>query len=434
MVALITVLVVGGFHAAPLPHPLGAEDQIERVNLTYRNTQSAGDAQDVSISGDGRFVAFRSGDRHLVPFDENYSHDVYVRDRLLRRTVRVSGNDSGYDPPGMSQLPSVSGNGRYVAFACGAELHPDDVNRAEDVYVRDLETRELDLVSVTPEPEIGYGHSRWCSISQDGRYVAFASSYRNLVPQDPNPGMDVFVRDRLLGVTTLIPFEGFRRGFTGSQLFPEISADGRFVAFTAYEYTVGGFGHIAVLFSINAYLHNRLTGETILVSGGQGGAPANGISGVGSISRDGRYVAFWSSASNLVPNDNNNALDVFVFDRQTRKTRRVSVASDGSEGNGRSIRASISWDGRFVAFESVATNLDPRDLHSSRDVFVHDLRTGRTELVSLSYDNRPGNADSHSPRISGDGRYVAFQSWASNLVPNDTNGREDAFVRRISHG
>src|SRR5690554_6282023 len=146
------------------------------------------------------------------------------------------------------------------------------------------------------------------------------------------------------------------------------------------------------------------------------------------ISADGRYVAFESSASNLVPGDTNGTLDVFVHDRVTGETTRVSVAFDGIEGEGHSRTPAISADGRYVAFESVATNLVPSYADGRYHVFVHDRVTGETTRVSDAFDGTQGNAHSGHPAISADGRYVAFDSRATNLVPDDTNNAADVFV------
>ena len=167
---------------------------------------------------------------------------------------------------------------------------------------------------------------------------------------------------------------------------------------------------------------------TTRVSVDSAGVEGNNGSWVPSISGDGRFVAFESYASNLVPGDTNLTVDVFVHDRQTGQTTRVSVDSAGVEGNGWSWPSSISGDGRFVAFESGASNLVPGDTNLTGDVFVHDRQTGQTTRVSVDSAGVEGNSVSQTHSISGDGRFVAFESAAYNLVPGDTNGRYDVFV------
>ena len=164
------------------------------------------------------------------------------------------------------------------------------------------------------------------------------------------------------------------------------------------------------------------------VSVADDGTQGNDVSSVLSISADGRYVAFTSNASNLVPGDTNGFGDIFVYDRQTDTIERVSVASDGTQGNDRSVAPSISADGRYVAFVSYASNLVPGDTNGASDIFVYDRQTDTIERVSLAADGTEGDRASDSPSISADGRYVAFVSYASNLVSGDTNGETDVFV------
>ena len=169
--------------------------------------------------------------------------------------------------------------------------------------------------------------------------------------------------------------------------------------------------------------------KTKRVSVSSAGAQGDSGSFHPAVSADGRFVAFASNATNLVGGDTNAVSDVFVRDRKTHKTKRVSVSSAGAQGNDLSESASISADGRFVAFESVATNLVGNDTNGFDDVFVRDRSTGKTRRVSLDSAGVQGNGDSEEPSISADGRFVGFDSLATDLVGNDTNGFEDVFVR-----
>jgi Tol biopolymer transport system component len=177
-------------------------------------------------------------------------------------------------------------------------------------------------------------------------------------------------------------------------------------------------------------VRDRRTGRTERVSVGQGGAQGNDISFAQAISADGRFVAFYSYARNLVPNDTNQSPDVFVRDRRTRTTERVSVARNGAQANDASDFAAISADGRYVTFHSPAANLVPGDTNGAGDVFVRDRRTRRTERVSVARNGAQAKGSSVYPAISADGRFVAFASDASNLVLGDTNASFDVFVRR----
>ena len=167
---------------------------------------------------------------------------------------------------------------------------------------------------------------------------------------------------------------------------------------------------------------------TTRVSVATGGAQANGNSLAPAISKDGRYVAFYSSASNLVAGDTNRARDVFVYDRQTAQTTRVSVANDGSQANGDSFAPAISGDGRYVVFSSAATNLSPRDINNANDIFVRDRVANTTTLITLGLGGTATNAGSYAPAISANGNVIAYESDATNLVPGDVNGVRDVFV------
>jgi Tol biopolymer transport system component len=206
---------------------------------------------------------------------------------------------------------------------------------------------------------------------------------------------------------------------------PSISADGRYVAFDSdASNLVSGDTNS----ESDVFVHDRQTGETTRVSVASDGEQGNEDSWYPSISADGRHVAFGSSASNLVGGDTNSEYDVFVHDRQAGQTTRVSVASDGGQGNDRSEEFSISADGRYVVFDSAASNLVGCDTNDVWDIFVHDRQAGQTTRVSAASDGSQGNSDSGGSSISADGRYVVFDSAASNLVGGDTNGNWDVFV------
>ena len=264
------------------------------------------------------------------------------------------------------------------------------------------------------------------AISSSGRFVAFKSDATNLVPGDTNRYEDVFVHDRKTGNTRRVSVTSGGAQGNGSSFEPVISAGGRFVAF-------GSFATNLVPGDTNDYedvfVHDRRTGKTWRVSVSSGGSQGNVYSYGPAISPGGRFVAFSSSATNLVPRDTNDSGDVFVHDRRTGTTERVSVSSDGAQGNQQSSQPAISPGGRFVAFSSQATKLVPGDTNRWDDVFVHDRRTGTTERVSVSSGGAQGNKGSGSPTISPGGRFVAFSSAATNLVPGDTNGLIDVFVR-----
>ena len=349
-----------------------------------------------------------------------------VQPAVAGTTERVSVPSDGTQGNDYSDEPSISADGRFVAFwSYATNLVPGDMNGYSDIFVHDRQTGETTRVSVASDRTEGNGGSYRPSISADGRFVAFYSYASNLVPDDKGHD-DVFVHDRQTGATTRVSVASDGTQANGHSHIPSVSADGRFVAFYSYASNLvpGDTNGTHDIF-----VHDRQTGETTRVSVASDGAQANSYSYVSAISADGRFVAFESYASNLVPADTNGGYDIFVHDRQTGQTTRVSVASDGAEGNQTSEQPSISAHGRFVAFRSSASNLVPGDMNGWLDVFVHDRQTGETTRVSVASDGTQGNNWSSSASISGDGRVVAFESHASNLVPGDTNGYKDVFVR-----
>jgi len=210
------------------------------------------------------------------------------------------------------------------------------------------------------------------------------------------------------------------------------NADGRYVVFDslANNLVTGDTNNV-----YDVFVYDRQTGTTTCVSVGPDGKPANSTSVSPSLSADGRYVAFDSGATNLVTNDTNNRGDCFVYDRQSAITKRVSVASDGTQANANSNISNISANGRYVAFRSEATNLVDGDTNGFDDSFVYDLQTAKIVRVTVADNGTQANSFSYGPSLSGDGRYVVFDSDATNLVANDTNGLNDVFVHdRIGDG
>ncbi len=397
-----------------------------RVSVASDGTQANGGSSTPSISADGRYVAFASLATNLVSGDTNGVEDIFVHDRQTGQTTRVSVASGGAQANGPSFDPSISADGRYVAFASFAtNLASGDTNDHRDIFVHDRQTGATTRVSVATGGGQANLASSDPSISADGRYVAFASLASNLVSGDTNNTGDIFVHDRQTGATTRVSIgPGGTQANRGS-IAPSISADGRYVAFHSdatnlVSGVTNGTTHI--------FVHDRQTGATTRVSVASDGTEGNSVSIRPSISADGRYVAFQSMATNLVSGDTNMYQDVFVHDRQTGQTTRVSVASDGTEGNSGSLAPSISADGRYVAFQSQANNLVSGDTGFITDVFIHDRQTGVTARVSIAFDGTEPNNESFDPSISADGRYVAFESEATNLVSGDTNGTRDIFI------
>ena len=296
-------------------------------------------------------------------------------------------------------------------------------------------SRDFEFISASNDGAQGNNDSDRASISADGRYVAFASLAENLVPGDTNFSSDIFVRDRAtdrierVSVGPLGVEGDGNSGFLSLLGAPDISADGRFVAFAseASNFVAGDVPGTA-----DVFVRDRRTGTTELISRGTDGLPAGGGSVAPSISADGRFVAFRSFSDRLVPDGNPNFLDhVFVFDRRDASIERVDVASDGTLADGGAFNLAISADGRFVAFDSPAGNLVAGDGDQAHDVFVHDRRTGETEGISTRRPTDTFTGTSLLSSISADGRFVGFESNDPTLVRRDANGFfSDVFVVR----
>jgi Tol biopolymer transport system component len=399
----------------------------QRVSIATDGREGNGDSFQPSISADGRYVAFFSFVSTFVPGDSNGWGDVFVRDRQLGTTERASVSSAGVQGDSLSLLPSISADGRYVAFeSFASNLILGGTGGFWNIFVRDRQLGTTELVSLDSSGAQVNGGSYKPSISADGRYVAFYSDASNLVPGDTNGWDDIFVRDRQLGTTERVSVDS---GGAQANHFcdsPSISADGRYVAFRtdANNLVPGDTNGIPDIF-----VRDRQLGTTERVSLDSSGVQGNGSSFYPSISGSGRYVAFFSDASNLVPGDTNGLDDIFVRDRQLGTTELVSVDSGGAQGQYGSYSPSISTDGRYVAFTSDAPNLVPGDTNASSDIFVRDRQLGTTERVSVASGGAQGQYGSDVASISADGRYVGFESLATNLVLGDNNASRDIFVR-----
>jgi Tol biopolymer transport system component len=263
------------------------------------------------------------------------------------------------------------------------------------------------------------------AVSSDGSLVAFASDASNLVVGDTNGDYDVFVRDRGAGTTERMSVRSTGKEANGDSYEPGISGDGSIVAFTSASAHLVNSDMNGVA---DVFVHDRTTGKTERVSIDSSGVEGNGSSFHPYLSFDGRYVAFVSSATNLVPGDTNGRVDVFVRDRLGGTTERVSVDSSGSEADGDSGEAVLSSDGSIVAFSSRATNFDSNPAWGFESIFVHDRNTGATERQSVDSSGVAPADDSRTPAISGDGMVVAFVSTAKTLVSGDKNWMQDVFV------
>jgi hypothetical protein len=341
-------------------------------------------------------------------------------------TERVSVGPGGLQANSQSSIPvrgvCVSADCRWVGFASSASnLVVGDNNGQTDAFVRDRFLGVNILVSVSSAGEQGNSSSSGTTLSANGRFAAFDSFSTNLVPGDTNLRNDCFVHDLWTGRTERVSVSSSGEEGASTSYDGRISADGRFVAFVSPSANLvpGDFNH-----QPDVFVRDRLLQTTVRVSVSSSGGEANGASRSPSISFDGRSVAFECDATNLIPGDTNGVADALVHDLATGMTARVSISSSGEEGNGGGFSPAISSDGRFVAFESGSTNLVPGDTNDDYDIFVHDRANGQTTRVNLGPGGVQANGDAYRAAISAEGRYVAFQSGATNLVSGGSSGTE----------
>ena len=399
----------------------------ERVSVSSTERQGSAASLAAAVSANGRFVAFASWAPNLVAGDTNQDWDVFVRDLVAGTTERVNVSAAGEQANGSSDpawagAPGISADGRYVVFCSDAtNLTPDTPPNSANVFLRDRAAGTTELMSVTSSGN-PIGGTNWKpSISADGQVVAWVS-------------LDaVYVRDVGSETTERVDVSPTGEPADDGALDtpPALSANGRFVAFTSQAMNLvrGDTNYHA-----DVFVRDRAKGITERVSVSSAGRQVGG-GGLGpAISADGRLVVFSSDAAKLVPGDTNQERDVFVHNRATDTTRRVSISSTGRQGNS----ASGSWlwepspmsaDGRFIAFISYASNLVPGDTNARIDVFVRDRVKGTTRRISVSSTGVAANRNSGAPAMSADGRIIAFESGARNLVGGDTNKCRDVFVR-----
>ncbi len=397
---------------------------LSRVSLSTTDEEGIRGSFAPALSADGRYVVFASTADNLVDGDSNQITDIFLRDRQLGITERISVGPLGQEANGRSTNPAISANGRWVVFESAASnLVSGDDNDRIDIFVRDRVRQVTERISLGVAGESN-GNSYDPAISDDGRFVVFRSVADNLVAGDHNQAMDIFLRDRTLEQTFRLSI-GPHGEANAASTAPSISSDGRYVAF---ESRADNLVENDSNDQPDIFVRNRVTGITERVSVSADGQEGNGASQAPAISGNGRFVVFHSRADNLIDGDNNGVTDVFLRDRQLKTTRRVSIALDGGESNRRSRYPSIDSSGRYVAFESDADNLVQNDRNHLSDVFLYRTASETIRRVSLSDLGAEGNRGSFFATVSGSGRYVAFHSFANNLVTTDENRAADVFI------
>ncbi|HEV7732606.1 MAG TPA: hypothetical protein VGR62_10615 [Candidatus Binatia bacterium] len=403
-----------------------AAQSTTRVSVAADGGQGNGPSYFGGASTNARYVVFSSDATNLVPGDTNGKTDVFRRDRTSGETVRISVDDDGVQSNGRSFASGVSRDGRLVLFWSHAtNLVGGDTNGFEDVFLRDVALHTTTRLSLGPNGVQTNGGNRFPTMSDDGRWVAFQSYASNVVLGDTNDREDIYVLDRRTGQTTRVgqPSEGQSND---DSLGPQISPNGRYLAFESdASNLVPGDTNGA----IDAFVVDRTRGTLVRASVSDAGVEGNLQSRSPIVSSNGRWVLFLSAADNLVAGDTNHVFDSFLHDLRRGETRRVSVSSNGTEGNFGSSRGTLDPKGRYVAFGSHANNLVAGDTNAAADVFVRDLARGTTIRVSAAHDGGETNGDSQAIGFA-DSRTLLVASPAGNLVAGDTNATDDLFMLR----
>jgi Tol biopolymer transport system component len=423
-VNLATLLALALIVVAPL-----AAQTTDRVSVHSSGLQSDNQSFRPGITADGSLVVFHSEATNLVDADGNGRYDVFLRDRAAGTTTRLSESTTGVEGNNHSLDAVICRNGAIVVFRSDASnLVAVDTNASADVFLADLGSGVTALISVDSSGVQGDNASYpGRSVSGDGNLVPFYGTASNLVPGDTNNRYDVFVRDVAAGTTERVSVDSFGVEGDMDSLVPTVSTDGRYVAFESSSTNL-------VADDTNGFedifVHDRATGATTRVSVSSYGEQSNHRSSTPWISGDGRYVAFASMASNLVPNGSLGNWDIYVHDRLSGETAMLSRSTLGQAGNNASYTPVMTGDGRWVVFRSYASNLVVGDGNGQPDIFLRDREAGVTTMVSGVPDGGDGNNGAIEAALSDDAAAIAFSSYASNLVPDDTNARCDVFVHR----
>ncbi|WP_328768429.1 TolB family protein [Streptomyces sp. NBC_00286] len=403
----LSTIAVSATTASAAPRP-----DIERVTVSATGEQGAGSSSGPYLSANGRYAAFGSDAPNLVPGDTNDAEDAFVRDLRTGRLERVSVATDGTQADRGTKPAAISANGRYVVLVSTATNLADwtepSVDWAQDVYVHDRATGRTELVSKTPKGVSSYANGS-AAISDDGRHVAFNARPSQMETGDQPIYPAVYVTDRRTGTIERIT----NRAHPGRGSYHlDMSADGRYVAYSQNDVR-GGTGLLMV--------HDRRTGVEEQANVTPDGSPAARFAVDPSLSADGRTVSFDYTGDDLVAGGAANT-NAYVRDLRTDTTR--GVVHDGEGGAGL-FGSQLSDDGRYVAYTFVAPQ-------GEENVYVRDLRTGTSRLASESVTGGPvTDGEVYVTSFGGGGRFLGLGSDSAQLVPDDTNGSSDGFVRRL---
>ncbi len=429
---ILAVLLALMLAAIPTGKAQAAPGTVVLCSTDSSEGQANADSGNPSISADGRYVVFNTEASNLVAGDDNGFTDVFRKDLDTGAIVRCSTDASGNQANGVSTYATISATGKYVAFYSDAtNLVAGDTNEHSDIFRKDLDTGAIVRCSTNASGDQANSDSSNPSISSDGRYVAFDSIATDLVAGDTNTVRDIFHKDIDTGAILRCSTDssGNEGGPTDTFEYPAISPDGRYVVFYSNATTMVA-GDTNGKYDI--FRKDTQTNATIRCSTDSSGNQVTGASYAPRISQGGRYVFFQSEATDLVAGDTNSQTDIFRKDLDTGAVMRCSTDSTGAQADDMSMRSSITPDGRYVTFYSYATNLVADDTNGDSDVFLKDTQTGETLRCSTTTAGDQATGGSYNPWVSADGTFVAFESTAADLVAGDTNGYQDIFRKEFT--
>jgi len=410
-------------------------------NLFFANVGTSNEvACNFKVSDDGNFIAYEACTNPVANSTSNLARGIILRFNVSSNTTDVIETNANVPITAFESIHTLdmTPDGRFVAYVNNV----GGLGQATlGVSVWDAQSATSTLVSVNTNGVASTG--AFCdspAISTNGQFVSFVSSATDLVTNTVPSGYHAYLRDTLAGSTTRlvdVDLNGAGAGVNYGAI-PVLSADGSNVV---YESSNGNVVSNDLNLRFDVFLMNTASNRTELVSARDATLPSvtpRGPSGQStySVSTTGRYVAFASESDDLTLNDTNEWRDVFVRDMLTGSNTLVSVATNGFSGAGLSLEPAISGTGRYVAFSSYATNLVAGDTNLLQEVFIRDLQSNTTAMVSVAMDGvTPGNSNCFQPSISADGRFVLFHSQASNLAPGSFgNGVENLFLRDLQLG
>lgn len=405
---------------------------IERMSVNASGQQTNGASFKPAFSPDSTKIAFESDAANLLPSGLNGERQIIIKDIASGQITLVSSNSSGQAANADCLDMEFSPDGRKMVFESDAtNLVAGATNGQRHIYMKDLDTGAVTLISSSSAGVQGNNRSGDPMFSPDGTKIVFSSISNNFVSGDNNlssGGRDIFIKDLATGVTSLVSSDANGNIGNGNGDDPSWSFDGKSVIFwsSASNLIPGGTNGVE-----QVYIKNIQTGAVRLVSVDNAGDQSNGYNNDPSFTPDDKFITYWSDASDILPGDNNGKSDIAVYNLATNKVTIGSANAQGVIGNGSTQDPLFTSDGKFLTMKSTSSNFDPAANNDKYQIFVKDMTTGELELLSTNNQGVQGNDSSDDPIFSKNGQYVAFESFATNFVSGDTNGKLDIYMARV---